>query len=256
MPPRKADPERFCAECGGPLVRARYEGRLEDRTLFLKRRFCRPECAWTARRRNSRAPTLSETVGPRPRLLDLFCGAGGAAVGYHRAGFEVVGVDAAPQPNYPFEFHQADAMRFPLDGFDAIHASPPCQRYSKATRGHWSKHPDLLPGTVARLKRTDVPWVVENVPGAPIAPDFVLCGSMFNLPVQRHRWFVTSWHGFELMAMCRHSNQQQFDHRKERAYADAMGCDWMSNREAREAIPPAFTEWLGERLLAVVGAKT
>src|SRR5574343_719438 len=125
----------------------------------------------------------------RPRLLDLFCGAGGAAMGYHRAGFDVVGVDVAPQPNYPFEFHQADAMTYPLDGFDAIHASPPCQRLSKALRSlvREDKWGEYLEATRARLDGTI--HVIENVPGAPIGSQrtlwgldgILLCGSMFDL---------------------------------------------------------------------------
>src|SRR4249920_2873900 len=109
----------------------------------------------------------------RPRLLDLFSGAGGAAMGYHRAGFDVVGVDIDPQPRYPFEFHQGDAMTWPLDGFDAIHASPPCQAYSIATKNsatadhaaHVSATGHMLPDTISRLLSLTVPWVVENVPG-------------------------------------------------------------------------------------------
>jgi DNA (cytosine-5)-methyltransferase 1 len=100
----------------------------------------------------------------KPRLLDLFCGAGGCSVGYHRAGFEVVGVDINPQPNYPYEFHQADAMTYPLDGFDAIHASPPCQAHS-AMSVMWNarEHPDLVAATRARLVATGLPYVIENV---------------------------------------------------------------------------------------------
>jgi DNA (cytosine-5)-methyltransferase 1 len=182
------------------------------------------------------------------RLLDLFCGAGGAGMGYHLAGFEVVGVDIDPQPNYPFEFVQADAMTFPLDGFDAIHASPPCQHYAPVTRwrGRAEDHPDLLQATVERLKENGRPWVVENVPYAPISPDFVLCGSAFGLKVRRHRWFLTSWSGFALMPSCRHEGLLPFMHKG----ADAMGCQWMTNREAREAIPPAYTDWIGRELLA------
>ena len=115
----------------------------------------------------------------KPRLLDLFSGAGGAAMGYHRAGFEVVGVDIKPQPHYPFEFHQADALTFPLDGFDAIHASPPCQAYSTMTRKP-SDHPDLYAPTRSRLVATGLPYVIENVIGAPYTHGFVLCGSMFE----------------------------------------------------------------------------
>src|SRR5215472_5910436 len=105
----------------------------------------------------------------RPLLLDLFCGAGGAAMGYHRAGFDVVGVDIAPQPRYPFEFHQADAMTFPLDGFDAIHASPPCQDYSKAMR-HLAtvNYPRLIYPIRDRLRATARLWIIENVAGAPL----------------------------------------------------------------------------------------
>ena len=188
----------------------------------------------------------------RPRMLDLFCGAGGAAMGYHRAGFDVVGVDINFQPRYPFEFHQADAMTYPLDGFDAIHASPPCQHYANVTawRGDQQDHPDLLPAMLERLSAVDVPWVVENVPEAPVRRDFLLCGSQFGLKVRRHRVFQTSPRMFTLIPPCRHRGLLPFMHKGERAYADAMGCEWMTSHEAREAIPPAFTQHIGEALLA------
>lgn len=100
------------------------------------------------------------------RLLDLFCKAGGAGMGYHRAGFEIVGVDIEPQPNYPFEFIEADAMTFPLNGFDAIHASPPCQRYTQlGTREDLTHYPDLVDATRERLESSGKAWVIENVPG-------------------------------------------------------------------------------------------
>lgn len=130
----------------------------------------------------------------RPRLLDLFCGAGGAARGYHRAGFDVVGVDINPQPRYPFEFHQGDAMTFPLDGFDAIHASPPCPGYSRLRHLPWLKGrewPLLIPGTRDRVSASGVPWVIENVMDAPLDGPF-LCGLMFGLPVYRHRRFESN----------------------------------------------------------------
>src|SRR6476660_7498674 len=107
----------------------------------------------------------------KPRLLDLFCGAGGAAMGYHRAGFEVAGVDIKPQPHYPFEFHQADAMTYPLDGFDVIHASPPCQAFTQMSarwRGKGGKadsHEDLLTPILEKLASNRVPYIVENVVG-------------------------------------------------------------------------------------------
>ena len=139
----------------------------------------------------------------RPRLLDLFCGAGGAAVGYHRAGFDVVGVDITPQPNYPFEFVQADALdcarlviRCGTATFDAIHASPPCQAYIAACRRATSAadHPDLIGPTRELLQATGLPYVIENVARRPAASTAVLlCGSMFGLGVRRHRLFETNW---------------------------------------------------------------
>src|SRR5512139_314282 len=148
-----------------------------------------------------------------PRILDLFCGAGGAAVGYHRAGFDVVGVDINPQPNYPFEFVQADALwalqqlqvgsllDYHLSDFDAIHASPPCQRYSTATKrnGTELEHPDLIGPTRELLQATGLPYVIENVVGAPLRDSILLCGSWFALGadgyrLKRHRLFETSWH--------------------------------------------------------------
>ena len=132
----------------------------------------------------------------RPRLLDLFCGAGGAAVGYHRAGFDVVGVDIKPQPHYPFEFHQADALTYPLEGFDAIHASPPCQAYSATMRatGSADRHPDLLHVVQRRLTDHGGRWVVENVDGAPFDWAFALCGWGLGMPFHRHRFFrLDTW---------------------------------------------------------------
>lgn len=212
----------------------------------------------------------------RPRLLDLFCGAGGAAMGYHRAGFDVVGVDISPQPHYPFEFHQADAMTFPLDGFDAIHASPPCQRYSGMTK-RWARsddHPDLIEPVREHLELIGAPFVLENVAGAPLRDYTMLCGSMFDLRSQgyglrRHRIFEP--HGFDLWppAPCAHSGPalpvyghaggtSKRDGLKfpgTDAWREGMGIDWMTGAELAESIPPAFTEWVGAQLLrAVEGA--
>ena len=136
-----------------------------------------------------------------PRLLDLFCGAGGAAMGYHRAGFEVVGVDINPQPHYPFEFHQADALTYPIDGFDAVHASPPCQAYSALRSLPWLRDRpvwDSIPPTLERLAASGLPWALENVERAPV-DGITLCGTMFGLawadgvPIYRHRRFACSW---------------------------------------------------------------
>jgi len=193
----------------------------------------------------------------RPLLLDLFCGAGGAAMGYHRAGFDVIGVDIDPQPNYPFEFIQADALNPPFDltRFDAIHASPPCQAYAPVTawRGRHSDHPDLLAPTIELLESSGLPWVVENVPGAPMDPEIVLCGTQFGLRVRRHRWFITNWWQSQRVMLCHHQpDDYAFDHggkQPESVYRAAMECDWMTVRESRNAIPPAYTEFVGLQLL-------
>jgi DNA (cytosine-5)-methyltransferase 1 len=188
----------------------------------------------------------------RPRLLDLFCGAGGAAMGYHRAGFDVTGVDIAPQSRYPFPFVQADAMSYPLDGYDAIHASPVCLGYANVTawRGDPAAHPRQLAPVIARLAATGRPAVIENVPEALDMWDEVLCGSNFGLAVKRHRGFLrVGWSAFDLLHPCQHRGLLPFMHKGERAYADAMGCTWMSKTEARQAIPPAYTEYIGAQLL-------
>ena len=205
----------------------------------------------------------------KPRLLDLFCGAGGAAMGYSRAGFEVVGVDIEPQPRYPFEFIQHDALAFPLrtwGEFDAIHASPPCQRFVRSGMYDRTTHPDLLTPARALLEQTGVPWVIENVPGAPMRPDAVLCGSQFGLEVRRHRWFEFSWAEPILTLACDHSTLNPvgvYGHPRGRRskqgkpwgwgnYEDwvrAMGIDWMRGEELAQAIPPAYTELIGHQLL-------
>jgi hypothetical protein len=178
-------------------------------------------------------------------------------MGYHRAGFDVVGVDNRPQPRYPFGFVQADAVEVLADaeflaGFDAIHASPPCQAYATVTQatGDQAGHPDLVPPVLALLEAQHRPWIVENVEGAPVRPDFILCGSHFGLRVRRHRWFQTSWRGFALLPGCLHgADELPFRHKGERAFADALGGTWMSAKGGRQAIPPAYTEYLGGLLL-------
>lgn len=212
-------------------------------------------------------------VARRPRLLDLFCGAGGAAVGYHRAGFDVVGVDINPQPNYPFEFHQADAMAFPLDGFDAVHASPPCQGYSVTASLHDSDYPKLVEAVRGRLQAAGIPLVIENVAGAPLLNAVRLCGSSFGLGVRRHRLFETDPVLIGVPPCAHHLQPEPIDvtgtggpaarkpgggggiHRKPRNLAHArevMGIDWMTRPELSEAIPPAYTQWIGEHLAAAL----
>jgi DNA (cytosine-5)-methyltransferase 1 len=204
-------------------------------------------------------------------LLDLYSGAGGAAVGYHRAGFDVVGVDIKRQPRYPFEHHVADALEFLAahgHEYDAVHASPPCQAYSISTlpnRLTGKQYPDLVAATRTGLVAAGRPWVIENVPGAPVRPDFKLCGCMFGLPrLKRERLFETSWRGFDLRAPCHHpepvisvcghdvpSHARKFGGPVSLALRKlAMGIDWMGRDELGLAIPPAYTEFIGEQLLA------
>jgi hypothetical protein len=197
----------------------------------------------------------------RPRLLDLFSGGGGAGVGYYRAGFEVVGIDHVTQTRYPFEFHKADALAYLAEHgheFDAVHASPPCQAYSRATawRGDRSAHPDLIGPTRELLEKVGLPYVIENVQEARrhLRHPVMLCGSMFGLRVQRHRYFECPWLPLTLLPGCRHRpDDYSFDHggkQPESVYRDALGCHWMTVKEARQAIPPCYTEHLGRLLLA------
>lgn len=188
-------------------------------------------------------------------------------MGYHRAGFDVVGVDIKPQPNYPFEFHQADALEFPLEGFDAIHASPPCQAYSTTRTLHDVEYPRLIGPIRERFHASGPPYVIENVVGSDLVEPVTLCGSMFGLGVRRHRRFEVQ--GTLIMRpKCRHDLQPQpIDvtgtggrhgwHRKPRSMAEAseaMGINWMTRNEIVEAVPPAFTQFLGEQLLASMQA--
>jgi DNA (cytosine-5)-methyltransferase 1 len=191
----------------------------------------------------------------RPRLLDLFSGAGGCSVGYHRAGFDVTGVDIRPMPRYPFTFVQGDALAYLREHgheFDAIHASPPCQAYANVTRwrGDQSAHPDMIEDVRALLTQIGKTWVIENVMESPTS-GVMLCGTMFGMRIRRHRRFESSILLMRPQRDCQHSSHDRpFMHKQERAYADAMGCGWMNNREGRQAIPPAYTEFVGRQLLA------
>jgi DNA (cytosine-5)-methyltransferase 1 len=205
-------------------------------------------------------------------LLDLYSCAGGAGQGYGEAGFEVFGVDKDPQPNYPADFRQADAIGIlerlarsekAWDGappFSAVHCSPPCQHKARVTawRGSRESHPDLLTPTLELLRGVRLPWVVENVPEAcpPLRPDYLLCGTQFGLKVRRHRAFQRgNWSAFELLPRCqcyRNPDLLPFMHKGERAFADAMGCTWMTKEEGRQAVPPAMTAYIGGQMLACI----
>jgi DNA (cytosine-5)-methyltransferase 1 len=211
-------------------------------------------------------------------------------MGYHRAGFDVVGVDIEPQPHYPFEFHQLDALEFlsindayqMSRNFDAIHASPPCQAYS-AARHMWKgrladdRHSDLYAPTKALLAKAGLPWVIENVEGSPLTDYIILCGDMVGLPLRRHRLFETSWFIWN-PPVCRNDHPgatmsvfgggaitTRRDPRNrvrrsgnlkdtrvcvpQREVREAMGIDWMNRDELSQAIPPAYTEFIGHQLL-------
>lgn len=204
-------------------------------------------------------------------MLDLFCGAGGAGEGYYRAGFEVIGIDIKPQPNYPLEFRQADAMdvlaNLELGEFAAIHASPPCQAYSVAKNiGGRLDHPDLVGPVRERLIALGVPWVIENVPGAPLIDPITLCGLTFGLNVKRHRLFESNvaiapppvcpkGHPGDWVTVFGGGAPKLPDNRR-RAPADAarvaMGIDWMTRSELSQAIPPAYTHYVGFHLRAAL----
>ena len=195
----------------------------------------------------------------KPRLLDLFCGAGGAAMGYYRAGFEVVGVDIKPQPHYPFEFHLADALTYSLDGFDAYHASPPCQAFTAMQHicKNSHNHPNLVEPIRKRLLDVGKPFIIENVVGAPVKIDLLLCGSMFGLRIIRHRIFESNANLPFLTLSCHHDNVYDPWHkdgvRQREKLSKAMGINWFMNRhEVREAIPPAYTEYIGKYLMQTI----
>lgn len=185
-------------------------------------------------------------------------------MGYYRAGFDVTGIDIKPQKNYPFTFIQADAMTFPLDGFDAVHASPPCQAYTAMKVWSTKEHPDLVDAVRERLEASGLPYVIENVPGAPLNNPIVLCGVMFDLMVYRHRLFETN------KPLHPHPHPHPHKARPIKAgrpvregeiitvvgnFSDvkyarkAMGIDWMTRNELSQAIPPAYTEFIGKQLV-------
>lgn len=218
----------------------------------------------------------------RPLLLDLFCCAGGASVGYHRAGFDVVGVDISAQPRYPFDFIQADALTLDfafIEQFDAVHASPPCQAYSDLAKRNRNADtwPRLIEPVRNLLRATHLPYVIENVEGAPLIDPVMLCGTMFSgLRVIRHRLFETN---IDLFTPAHGPHPLVFTHDKRKAHYGkldqnksfvqvtgggncsidnaraAMGIDWMTKAELNEAVPPAYTFEIGRQLLSNISTR-
>jgi len=226
----------------------------------------------------------------KPRLLDTFCKAGGAGMGYHQAGFEVVGVDIELQPRYPFEFHQADAIEYIArhgHEFDVIHASPPCQVHSALKSMANKKHKDWIPQTRKVLKECERTYIIENVPGAPLENYIKLCGTSFGLKtpdgqysIRRHRLFETNIRIF-FTPQCIHIGKtvgiyggkfrdsaiEHEHYKKEKATRGkppsnliisrdnagfAMGINWMTAKELSQAIPPAYTKWIGEQIISMI----
>jgi DNA (cytosine-5)-methyltransferase 1 len=218
----------------------------------------------------------------RPLALDLFCGAGGAAMGLWRAGFDVIGVDNRPQRRYPFPFVQADALNPPFDlsRFDLIWASPPCQAFVSHTKAmrRQDRHPDLIAPVRAMLRASGALTCIENVPGAPLATTLVLTGDMFGLATYRRRHFETS---FLILAprfgrpfgpesrpgtftVCGHTggSRRRADRRcqvkkngSRDDWSSAMGIGWMLGRELAQAIPPAYSEFIGRAALNYIRAE-
>lgn len=193
----------------------------------------------------------------KPRALDLFCCEGGVSTGLVQAGFDVVGVDIRPQRRYPYDFVQADALGPdcpPLDEFDLVWASPPCQAFSRVTPDR-SVHPDLIEPIRAKLRASGKPYIIENVPGAPLLNPVKLNGAMFGIGLYRERLFECSF--FVLTPQLKHERglglpclAGQGAYAGERAAGrKAIGCDWMSWHGVTQAIPPAYAEFLGREFL-------
>jgi DNA (cytosine-5)-methyltransferase 1 len=204
-----------------------------------------------------------------PKLLDLYCGAGGASMGYYNAGYDVVGVDINHQSRYPFEFIQSDVFEFlrtyDLREFDVIHASPPCQLYSALNWVHKKDYPDHIERLRFLLIQLEKPYFIENVMHSPLnCSSLMLCGTMFDLKVQRHRLFESNIRGIVQPVHHKHElkvvngdmfsivgNGGSFTIKEAR---EAMGIDWMIKKEITQAIPPKYTEYIGNQLLKMRGS--
>lgn len=208
----------------------------------------------------------SNRKSSKPKLLDLFCGGGGGAMGYARAGFDIMGIDINWQGEYPFNFARQDAFAFARrhgSEFDIIHASPPCQAYSLAGRFHGPNgHPDMLGDVRDMLIEIGKPYIIENVMTAPIRPQLMLCGTMFGLRIKKHRLFESNLKLPKAPGPCgdhsRVYNPFHGEHRTMAAFREAMGIDWLGTGggqvyrragDLSDAIPPAYTEYIGLSIL-------
>ncbi len=210
----------------------------------------------------------------RPLLLDLYCGAGGAAAGYYTAGFEVIGVDHRPQPRYPFEFVECDVFDFlkvtNISAYAAIHASPPCQLFTNAGNYKGREgHVNLIPATRKAIQDLGIPYIIENVPGAPLVRPVVLCGLSLGLNVKRHRLFEANvpltappcpeghpgdWYSVFGQSVRKRGAGITDSHQTVplEIGRHAMGISWMNRYELSQAIPPAYTELIGKQLLQML----
>jgi DNA (cytosine-5)-methyltransferase 1 len=219
------------------------------------------------------------------KLLDLFCGAGGAAMGYHQAGFDdITGVDIKPQKRYPFNFVQADALEYLAEHsceYDVIHASPPCQAYSVASivhRNNGKEYPKLIDPVRESLEKSGAYWIIENVKGAPLVKPVMLCGLMFNIKVFRHRYFETNFFMLEMVHPPHKGKKigegyfsiaggagrwkswgvahKNISKGTVAEWRDAMEIQWMTRDELKQAIPPAYTKWIGTQLMEIIRNET
>lgn len=223
----------------------------------------------------------------KPVIYDLFCKAGGAGMGYARAGFEIIGIDIEPQPNYPFKFYRGDVRKIVNWGKAvAVHASPVCKVHTSLKAFSWTHHENQIPWTRELLESSGLPYVIENVPGAPLDSPVTLCGSMFGLGVRRHRLFELGKWSMDQPA-CDHAKQnrespgypvkryhsgkpeivispvigvygrgQGLGSGEVGLWRQAMGIDWMTRDEMSQAIPPAYTELIGKQLLEYLDIRT
>lgn len=202
----------------------------------------------------------------KPKILDLFCCQGGASKGYVDAGFDVVGIDIEDQPRYPYDFHQADALEYLEKNhhkFDAVHASPPCQNYTKARVLQNNEHPDLIGPTRDLLDQIGKPYIIENVPHSPLKNPVLLCGSMFGIHTYRHRLFESNVE----LTVPEHPKHTRPNNKMgrmpkpgENMYLvgnfvgvplakDIMQAHWMNRYGLAQSIPPVYSHWLGSQLI-------